>query len=67
MVVWIPWEETDQARTVYRIDLGDVSVRTAKKKLRIVLKEWNVPTFLMKKVIKELFPNGNTKGKTPTP
>ena len=46
--------EDDTSVTVMRVDCGHVSMRTAKRKLRVVLKEWNIPVQFIKKMIKEL-------------
>lgn len=56
MVFLIPVNESEDGGsvTVMRVDVGDVSMRVAKRKLRIIFKEWKVPTFLIKKMIKEL-------------
>ena len=40
--------------TIMRIDVGDISMRVAKRKLRIVFSEWGIPTRFQKKMIKEL-------------
>ena len=56
MVFLIPVNESEDGGsvTVMRVDVGNVTMRTAKRKLRIVFKEWKVPPFLIKKLIKEL-------------
>ena len=48
-------EEGLGSQTCKVVDVGDVSLRTAKKKLRIVLKEWGVPAYKIKQVLKEYF------------
>ncbi len=56
MVFIIPVNESEEENsvTLMRVDVGDVSMRTAKRKLRIVFKEWGIPTSWQKKFIKEL-------------
>ncbi len=56
MVFLIPVNESEDGGsvTVMRVDVGDVSMRVAKRKLRIVFKEWGVPTRFLKKMVKEL-------------
>ncbi len=56
MVFLIPVNESEDGGsvTVMRVDVGDVSMRVAKRKLRIIFKEWGVPVRYMKKMIKEL-------------
>jgi hypothetical protein len=53
------------SQTLKIVDVGDVSPRTAKRKLRMVLQEWGIPNNRIKKLIKEYFNvsnNGNPKG-----
>lgn len=55
----IPVNEPDTITgsvTYKQIDVGDVSLRVAKRKLRIVLKEWGIPDNQLKKFINELRP-----------
>ena len=47
-------EEDDTSVTVMRVDCGEVPMRTAKRKLRVVFKEWGIPVRFQKKMIKEL-------------
>ena len=47
-------EDGDTSATVMRVDCGAVSMRSAKRKLRVVFKEWGVQTRFQKKMIKEL-------------
>ena len=56
IVFLIPVNESDDGGsvTVMRIDCGAVTMRTAKRKLRIVLKEWGIPAYLLKRFVKEL-------------
>ena len=37
-----------------RVDVGNVAMRTAKRKLRVVLTVWGIPVRFQKKMIKEL-------------
>ena len=46
--------EDDKSATVMRVDCGYVSMRVAKRKLRVVLTEWGVPRYFQKLFIKEL-------------
>ena len=48
-------EEGMGSQTCKVVDVGDVSTRTAKRKLRIVLKEWGIPTNRIKSLVKEYF------------
>lgn len=48
-------EEGLGSQTCKVVDVGDVSPRTAKRKLRIVLLEWGVPATQIKTLIKEYF------------
>lgn len=56
IVFLIPVNESEdgQSVTVMRVDVGAVTMRTAKQKLRVVLSEWGIPKFMMKKFVKEL-------------
>lgn len=56
MVFIIPVNESEDGGsvTVMRIDVGDVSMRVAKRKLRIVFDEWQIPKRFQKMMIKEL-------------
>lgn len=50
-------EAVDGGTVTYKVvDCGDVSLKVAKRKLRIVLKEWGVPANQMKKLINETRP-----------
>lgn len=55
-VFLIPVNESEDGGsvTVMRIDMGCISMRVAKRKLRIVFREWGIPTYKMKILIKEL-------------
>ena len=46
--------EDETSVTVMRVDCGAVSMRVAKRKLRVVLTEWMIPVKWQKKFIKEL-------------
>jgi len=52
----IPVNEAEDGETitVMSVDVGNVSMRVAKRKLRKVFTVWQIPTFLQKKLIKEL-------------
>ena len=56
MVFLIPVNESEDGGsvTLMRLDMGDISMRVAKRKLRIVFKEWGIPTMFHKKLINEL-------------
>ena len=56
MVFLIPVNESEDGGsvTVMRIDMGDISMRVAKRKLRIIFKEWCIPVQFHKRMIKEL-------------
>jgi len=56
MIFLIPVNESEDGGsvTVMRIDMGDISMRVAKRKLRIVFKEWGIPVQFHKRMIKEL-------------
>lgn len=47
-------DEDDTSVTVMRIDMGEIPMRSAKRKLRTIFKEWGVPVHFQKKMIKEL-------------
>ncbi len=47
-------DEDNTSVTVMRVDVGDISMRVAKRKLRKVFSVWKIPTYLQKKMIKEL-------------
>ncbi|ASL24408.1 hypothetical protein vBAspPH44_25 [Alteromonas phage vB_AspP-H4/4] len=60
MQVFIPVNELvdgEESVTVMRIDFGDVTERVAKRKMRVILDEWNIPRKYHKKLMKEYFPN----------
>ena len=46
--------EGEATHTVMRVDCGNVTMRTAKRKLRIVFNEWGIPARFQKIFIKEL-------------
>lgn len=46
--------EDETSVTIMLVDVGDVSMRVAKRKLRVVFTEWGIPVFLQKKLITEL-------------
>lgn len=46
-------EEGLGSQTCKVVDVGNVSPRTAKKKLRIIFKEWGIPSNQIKKLVKE--------------
>lgn len=52
----IPVNESDDSPsvTMMRVDCGCVTMRTAKRKLRVVLTEWGIPKKYQKIFIKEL-------------
>ena len=52
----IPVNEAEDGETitVMSVDVGEVSMRVAKRKLRTVFTVWQIPKFLQKKLIKEL-------------
>jgi hypothetical protein len=56
MIFLIPVNESEdgQSVTVMRVDVGDVTMRVAKRKLRVVLTEWAIPKRFHKLIIKEL-------------
>lgn len=56
MVFLIPVNESEEdgSVTLMRLDMGDISMRVAKRKLRIILSEWGIPVKFQKKMIKEL-------------
>jgi hypothetical protein len=56
MVFIIPVNESEDETsvTVMRVDVGNVTMRTAKRKLRIVLTVWDIPVQFQKKMIQEL-------------
>ena len=56
MVFLIPVNEADDCEsvTLMRVDVGDVTMRVAKRKLRIVFTEWGIPKRFQKLMIKEL-------------
>lgn len=56
MVFLIPVNESEDETsvTVMRVDVGNVAMRTAKRKLRVVLTVWGIPVRFQKKMIKEL-------------
>lgn len=56
-VFLIPVNESEDGGsvTVMRVNVGAVTMRTAKRKLRIVLGEWGIPKPMMKRFIKELY------------
>ena len=56
MVFLIPVNESEDGGsvTVMRVDVGDISLRVAKRKLRQVFKVWDIPVQFHKRMIKEL-------------
>lgn len=46
--------EDETSVTLMRVDCGKVSMRVAKRKLRVVLTEWGIPKKYQKIFIKEL-------------
>lgn len=52
----IPVNEAEDSTsvTMMRVDCGNVTMRTAKRKLRVVLSEWGIPKNSQKLFIKEL-------------
>lgn len=56
MVFLIPVNESEDGGsvTLMRLDMGDISMRVAKRKLRIIFKEWSIPTMFHKRLINEL-------------
>lgn len=53
----IPVNEPDNITgsvTYKQVDVGDVSLRVAKRKLRIVLAEWGFPQNQIKKFVNEM-------------
>lgn len=56
MVFLIPVNESEDGGsvTIMRVDVGDVSMRVAKRKLRVVLTEWGIPRQQQKMIIREL-------------
>lgn len=57
MVFLIPVNETDEddtSVTLMRVDVGNVCMRVAKRKLRVVFTEWGIPTSWQKTMIREL-------------
>ena len=56
MVFLIPVNESEEdgSVTLMRLDMGDISMRVAKRKLRIILSVWGIPVKFQKKMIKEL-------------
>ncbi len=47
-------KEDSTSVTMMRVDCGNVTMRTAKRKLRVVLREWGIPKRFQKIFIKEL-------------
>jgi len=56
IVFLIPVNESEDGSsvTVMRVDVGNVTMRTAKRKLRVVLTVWGIPIRFQKMMIKEL-------------
>ena len=56
MVFLIPVNESvdEGSVTVMRVDVGNVTMRTAKRKLRVIFTVWGIPVPFQKKMIKEL-------------
>ncbi len=44
-----------ESQTCMVVDVGDVTERTAKRKLRLVFKEWEIPVPQIKRLLKEYF------------
>ncbi len=44
-----------ESQTCMVVDVGDVTERTAKRKLRLVFKEWGIPAPQIKRLLKEYF------------
>ena len=54
-VFLIPVNETEEGSvTLMKVNVGAVSMRVAKRKLRVVFTEWNIPVNFHKKLLKEL-------------
>lgn len=48
-------EAEDGGSVTYKVvDCGDVSLRVAKRKVRVVLHEWGIPANQIKKLINEM-------------